>query len=681
MTLGLNNSIIEKIVVKLTQEKALMSCRFMAHIVILFILCFTSTVLLLGSSAWAKEEKSLDDMSLEELLNVKISVATKSGASTRTSPAIVTLITSEEMTHTGARDLLDVLTLVPGFFPASDVQNTVSFGIRGLWGHEGKILLMIDGIEMNEQMYATLQFGNHFPVQLIERVEIIRGPGSAIYGGNAELAVINVITKGAEDLNGIAVTGMYGQMTHGFGRRDLGFGLGKKFGDLSVSLLGFAGQGQRSDRDYTDTNGDSFSMNGNSNLYPLFFDLGLKYKTLEFRGLFDQFNNKTQDAWGTNSINAVDDNFGTQAFSIKYTYEASPSFSFTPEIIYRSMRPWTNLIPDDAIPTILFDRTVQRTEVKLSGVYDITDKFKFTLGAGIYADTAQDHIRTYANGEDHVSYVNKDIFTELLADFSIFQLTAGTRYDYHSQFGGAFVPRFGIVKAFEQAHVKALYSRAFRAPSIENIDLNANIKPETTSVLELEAGFQPTSNLFFTANLYDIRISDPIVYSSTGGVDSYANFDRTGTRGIEIEGRYKDTWGYITANYSFYTAVDNQVDYYTVPGHDELLLGFPATKVTLKNSTKLWGNDLRINPSIIYFSERYGFDVDGSTLTKYDPETMIDLNISKDNFLINGLRASIGVHNLLNNDFRFIQAYDGGHNPLPGASREFVLQLYFQQPL
>src|SRR5207253_11346941 len=102
--------------------------------------------------------------------------------------------------------------LVPGMDFGVDVEGVVGLGMRGNWAHEGKVLLLLDGQEMNEIMFATTQFGNHVCVDQIEKIEIIGGPGSAIYGGFAEYGVIDIITKGGSDLNGISVTGTYGQM-------------------------------------------------------------------------------------------------------------------------------------------------------------------------------------------------------------------------------------------------------------------------------------------------------------------------------------------------------------------------------------------------------------------------------------------------------------------------------------
>ena len=109
-------------------------------------------------------------------INVQTTVVSKKAQSTRETPGIVTIITEDEIRNMGAKDLMEVLSLIPSVNFGVDVQGVVGLGIRGLWAHEGKHLLLIDGIEMNETQYGTTQLGNHYPVDQIKRIEVIRGP-------------------------------------------------------------------------------------------------------------------------------------------------------------------------------------------------------------------------------------------------------------------------------------------------------------------------------------------------------------------------------------------------------------------------------------------------------------------------------------------------------------------------
>lgn len=146
----------------------------------------------------------------------------------RESPSIISLITKEEISKSGARDLIDVLRLVPGIDFGMDIEGVVGIGMRGNWANEGKVLVLLDGQEMNEIISAGNMFGNHYPIEQIKKIEVIRGPGPAIYGGYAEYGVVNIITHQAEDINGITISGTYGQMEKDYGRRNLNVSVGKK---------------------------------------------------------------------------------------------------------------------------------------------------------------------------------------------------------------------------------------------------------------------------------------------------------------------------------------------------------------------------------------------------------------------------------------------------------------------
>src|SRR4051812_26056990 len=247
-----------------------------------------------SSTADAKSS-TFTDMSLIDLMKVEVTVASKKALTGRESPGIVTLITEEEIKNSGAQDLMGILRMVPGFDFGVDVEGVVGLSVRGNWAHEGKVLLIIDGIEMNEELYSTLQMGNHYPVDQIKKIEIIRGPGSSIYGGNAEYAVINITTKNDKDFTGVAATASYGQMKGTYARRNISVMGGQVFGEVHVNASAFVGEGNRSDQTFTDAYGSSYSMAGQSDLNPGFYNLGISYKGLTVRGIADLYTSGTRD--------------------------------------------------------------------------------------------------------------------------------------------------------------------------------------------------------------------------------------------------------------------------------------------------------------------------------------------------------------------------------------------------
>src|ERR1700733_7555573 len=92
-------------------------------------------------SGWAKAE-GLEELSLEDLLNVKITVASKVAQTIQKSPGVVSLIPAEEIRNAGARHLIDILQLIPGMTFATDTEGVISLAVRGNWAHEGKVLLL-----------------------------------------------------------------------------------------------------------------------------------------------------------------------------------------------------------------------------------------------------------------------------------------------------------------------------------------------------------------------------------------------------------------------------------------------------------------------------------------------------------------------------------------------------------
>lgn len=645
----------------------------------------------------------LDEMSLEDLLNLKITVASgDAGVSTREAPGIVSLITAREIKNSGARDLMDVLKLVPGFSFGGDGYGVVGLGIRGNWAHEGKILLLIDGQECNELAYQTLQFGNHFPVENIKRIEIIRGPGSAIYGGYAELAVINVITYGAADFQGVSLSGTLSQMKDSYGRRNLHLAYAQKFNDIAFTSSIFFGQGMRSDRDFSDFYGDTYSLADNAELNPLFVNLGLQVKDFSMRFILDHYQTTQRDVYFVNAPEAVECNFYSYYLEMKYAVHVSDTLTITPILNYKRQKPYfadsslaKQLDADfpDEYGGVYTDELLERTTGKVKIAYLPRDSVKIQAGLEYYQDRGKDSVRTPYNGKSTVDYSNSALYAQAIMNTSYANFTLGVRYDEHSEIGSSVVPRLGVTKIFGDFHAKLLYAQAFRSPGIHNIadfsdpeNESEQITEEHTTVMEVEAGYKLTKNMFIVANFFDIVIDDPIVYYYDDG-DKYANFETTGTRGLEIEFRLKGERGYATVGYSYYRVNENKVDQYAIRDtgdmvvEDAMLLGMPSNKITL-NATLQLAKHISLNPSCVHYGEKYGYTAvtedDVLIAEKLSAETILNVNILCEDLYFQNLDLSVGCYNILDEKELYVQPYyDGYHAPLPGPSREYFLKLSY----
>jgi outer membrane cobalamin receptor len=625
---------------------------------------------------------------LEALINSLIAAASKKPLSSRESPSIVSLITQEEIKNSGARDLIDVLRLVPGMDFGMDVEGVVGLGIRGNWAHEGKVLILLDGQEMNEILFATNQFGNHFPIDLIKRIEIIRGPGSAIYGGFAEYGVINIITVQGADLQGVAAKATYGQMTSAMGRANGSLAGGFKKKDFELSLQGFKGSACRSDLDYTDFLGTTYNLADNSNLKPTFGNLGISWKGLSFRTMADFYQTSVRDGYDYAKPAPYREDYNSIFSELKYQWKINSKLQLTPRLSFKKQTPWKTE-PDSV--TEEYNKSVSRMLGNITLSYNPTRAINILAGGEYYSDIAKDFADSsyFSNDEQEITYSNYSVFFQGLVKIYIgsgdpFNFILGARYDKHNVYGDAFVPRVGITKRYNKLHFKTLYSNSFRAPSIENINLAVDgiIKPEKTAVIEAEIGYQIGRNTLITVNLFDISTKNPIVYffDDSTQSDSYQNYLITsGTRGIEAECKTRGKWGYFSVNYSYYTANGkDRIDFYSVEDDEGALLGFANHKLTANICLHVTSY-LSLNISGIMLGKRYGYteeDTSGtSILSEFKPVFLANTYINFEPKKIPGFSMGVGVYDIANSGYAFIQPYDGYHAPMPGPSREIVFKL------
>jgi outer membrane receptor protein involved in Fe transport len=638
----------------------------------------------------AQEKREARAEALADEPEVHSQVASFAITKLHDSPAVVTAITADEIKASGARDLMDVLLMVPGFFFGVDVSGTVGPGFRGLWGQEGKVLLIIDGKEMNEQLYSTMQLGHEFPVELIERIEVVRGPGSVIYGGNAELAVINVITRGIQGSTDALAVGTYGQLSHGLGRRSLTLS-GRKVFESVPGLSAFAsaslGQGQRSDSNFSDFFGNTASMNGASRMDPTVVQAGVGYRDLQLSLLYQR-----QD---TTSVVSVDQVLPSPVSTDFESFHAELSDRYRPtdriEIIPRlNLTLGESYRDSDQTSDFFYDKRYRRLRGRALARWAAFDFLQLTGGLDLAFD--QGSLRGPAglgqqepfNGDqDVVSYRNFASFVEAYSDNPIATVVAGARFENHSFFGSSFVPRLVLLKAFGPVSGKALYSRAFRAPGIENISLGDNVRPERTTVYELEATVRLGEGQTVSANAFDVGVTNPIIYSydAETATEAYRNLGRLGSRGIELDYRLRGAWGRVQAGYSFYRPGGrNDVEDYLVPGQPKAFTGLPTHKATLTGVARVlpW---LSVSPTAVLVGQRFAVgapDEEGvSEVQTLAPRLLLNLFVRAENVGTKGLEIGAGVFNLLGSDFRVAQPYNGGHAPLPLFNREFMVRLTY----
>lgn len=159
----------------------------------------------------------LTELSLEDLLQVEVTTASKYKQDSRETPSQVQVITADEIRQYGWRTLGEALGNLPGFYTSDDgvYQYLGARGFLTPGDYSTRFQLLLNGQRLNDNVYEQAQFGNPFPLDmaLVERIEVISGPGSAIYGSNALFGVINVIARDPSAMQGS--TGSVGVTTKG----------------------------------------------------------------------------------------------------------------------------------------------------------------------------------------------------------------------------------------------------------------------------------------------------------------------------------------------------------------------------------------------------------------------------------------------------------------------------------
>ncbi len=637
------------------------------------------------------------NLSLEELLKVQVTnVASNQSTPIREQPAVVSIIGAEDIQQAGARDLIDVLRLIPGFELQSDVYSVVGVSFRGLWAHEGRILLLIDDMECTDRLFGILPFGQHFFVNQIKKIEIIRGPGAAKYGRSAQLAVIKITTKGKE-LNGVETMVSSGHMGGHSAFNSVTVNSARQFEQGFIKASVAASSSPQSAQSYIDFYGNEFDQGKDSSRDAQNLNLGGMYQGLKFQMMIDRFKQEHEDLFGI-VLGPQEIEFNSDMARLEYPWKITRQLTLSPSIEYQRQNNWHShsLVDLSAILGVSdFPFQVKTALDRYQLMAHYRPGSLVSVNAGVMVQQERAHAKEFREnsvfaGNEKINYQTQAAFfqTDWSDDYGSWSL--GGRYSNHSLVGASWVPRMSYVKHWQQWHVKGLYSHSFREPEFAVIALgDGKLKPETAKTREVEMGYQVSPNMVLAFNVFHTTIEDPIIYSveSTEGnipVSDYSNQSDMTSRGLEATWQWQPQWGQVKLGYSFYEAIDNPVPEYQVAGKDDVFLGAAKHKLTLDSRYQI-NSKLSLNPSAIWTSPRYGYNYDPSVVVanpgdaqvnvqKFNAELTLNIFMS---YQTGPFALGAGVFDALDTRHQYIQAYDGGGAPLPGPGRMLYVKLTF----
>lgn len=636
------------------------------------------------STKTAEQINFTDDIGLEDLMNVKITVASQKELSVEQTPAIVSVLTKEDIQRSASKDFTDVMRLIPGFEFAGDVNSEVGIGMRGIYSTEGKVLVMLDGLQMNENLYGSTQWIGRFDINQIEKVEIIRGPGYAAYNGYAGLAVINIITKKAKDIQGIELNGTYSRLDNSLGRKNLSLTTGWGNEKWGVKASFYKSELYRSEGTYQNYD-KSVIQNQNKTNYvmPTQFLIHANYKDLVIKYLYEDYYTRTPYIIDSLLKQPAMSNFNTRQFDVSYDWKINKRLKIIPRFNSNFNRPYrsSDLVNDNSYSS--YDHGILRLTGSLAGQIKLNQTAQLNVGTGYFYDKADQNNSSYptsVNKNDSIIATYKDWFNyvELFLQKPTYTASFGFRQEIHSAFGNVFLPRFAFTKQLEKFNFKLAYSHAFRAPLTENLILNPNLNPEITKVIELQVTHKISKYLQVSVNGYNNSVNNIIVYGVLNNFESYNNFKNLTTRGIEAEALYhKGNW-VIGGNYSYYEVVHNDVIKYQAL-NPRNTIAFSPHKSTF-SSTYKFSKKIDLSSSLIIIGRRYGY-IDGPDSAqiqkKFNPTAVWNLTLKFNNLFIKGMQATIGAFDILNSNYLYISAYNNNKAPFKATGREISLKLSY----
>jgi len=639
--------------------------------------------------AQEKETVPLTELSIEELLNVEVYSASKFAQKITEAPASVTIVTADDINRYGYRTLADILRSVRGLFVTYD-RAYQYVGVRGFnrpGDYNGRVLLLVDGYRLNDAVFDTAAIGTEFllDVDLIDRVEVVRGPGSSIYGSNAVFGVVNVITKRGRDVGGAEVSGAAASFHTYKGRATYGRQL-ENGAEVLLSASRYDSEGQDLyfpefddpatnngvaqdlDRDKVDRLFAKASY-GEFTLTGAFSERNKKVPTAAFATAFNDPRNEAIDT--QNVLDLAHDKriserleIASHVYAGSYYYEGTYPYDDPPSLIVNKDKTWGNWwgLEARALTRLAGHRLVAGVEYQDN--YRQDQKNFDIAPATTYLDDKRDSRRRAIYLQDEIA-PRKNLL-----------LNAGVRYDHYSTVGGSVNPRIAlIVRPKDETAIKLLYGTAFRTPNAYELyyvdsvtsKRNSDLEPEEITSYEIAVEHQPRPNFRLIATIYrnDIRKLIDLTIDPVDDLLVYRNIGEVRSQGAEIEAEH--AW---TNDTRLRASLASQITRDQVSGDE--LINSPRRLAKLNYTAPLFANVLRAGAELQYTGSRK--TLAGNTTGAY---TIVNLTLSGLQ-LAKRLEISASVYNLLDRQYADPARPEHTQDVIPQDGRNYRLKLDYR---
>lgn len=606
----------------------------------------------------ANPPKLIGEQALFEELPT-ITAASRYEQDPREAPASISVVTQQEIQRFGYRTLGEALNSVRGFFTSYD-RNYTYVAVRGFTlpgDYNTRILLLLDGHRLNDNVADAAYFGTESAIDLsiVERIEIIRGPASSLYGTNAFYAVVNVVTRNGRSLQGGDLRTEVGSFGTYRGRALYGrrASSGVEF-MVSGGFYGTRGQDlyfPEFDSPSTN-NGRAVGMDGDR-AGDLFAKLA--YQGWSFQaGLQGRHKEVPTASFGTTFDDPRLETRDSRAFALaRYEHpfadlsRAKISLAFD-RYRYKGAYPYDSVLQRDLQSGDWWTLDAQY-------IRPLAKRHKIVVGGKYRLNTRQD--QALYDEDPYVSYLDDSRTSHVWAVYAQSEfrlarsllLNAGLRHDHYDTFGGTTNPRAALIYTLDpRTTFKALYGRAFRAPNLYELysqdggltqKPNPSLRPETIESFELVAERQLGRLLRAGVSLYRLQASR-LIQLTTDPADSllvFNNLSQVRSTGIEVEAEGSFDGVSARASYAFQHVRDRMTD--------ERPVNSPAHVGRMGLSLPVWRDRARVSCEARFLSERR--TVAGGRVPGYGVVNLTVLGHPVDE----RLELTGGVYNLLGHSY------------------------------
>ncbi len=608
----------------------------------LFLRCLLLCCLVITYTVSAANQSKQNylDLSFEDLLKVKVTVASLSAETLSETPVPVTLITEQMINQSGILTLKQLLiTYVPGFTDVED-QNEINVAARGIYtSAQQKILILINGHRLNSRSYSMAAPDFGISLDKVKQIEVLRGPASSLYGNVSLTATVNIILKKATDNQQLSVKALMGN----YGQQGLSLNFGHLFENFELFAWAafYQSDGEKiillPDEVYTAApeQYNQAILNAHKDKSP--YDVGINISSENSHFLFNSHASHYTEPYSAGGLTGEPYNYeeyekisdyGVGLGYVMNHLEYGRRFTFfdwnnETRIYWDDSKLLVPLVIDPSEKlygapqwqdqSIGLLSTFEKTFTASTLLMGIQFEGYKVYGSAFPLSVGQpSNLSEVENMLPHGSESNSSVFVQYKQEINQrWQTNLGLRYDYKNRKDTEniqeFSPRLALIYSHGQANIKFSYSQSFvdatywnRFSNLASFKGAKTLKPEKLRSIQISPSFSlPEHNLQLTTNVFYDQAIDVIFRDNSATTNNYSNAGKLNSWGIEQEVTYLLNDWQVRFNGAYRQGIDSEL----IMEDQGYIANIPAITANIIIDQKITAN-LALNLTLRYIGKQ-----------------------------------------------------------------------------